>query len=86
MAQQKTTYTLADILGAPISEQEALNFIRQNTDEDSFRTYNLMDNAYREKLLHFIMGETGLSHRFYGKKSRSLPSFQSLYSQQTFFF
>ena len=61
MAQQKTTYTLADILGAPISEQEALNFIRQNTDEDSFRTYNLMDNAYREKLLHFIMGENGLA-------------------------
>ena len=61
MAQQKATYTLADILGAPISEQEALDFIRQNTDENSFRTFNLMDNAYREKLLHFIMGENGLA-------------------------
>ena len=61
MAQQKAAYTLADILGAPISEQEALNFIRQNTNEDSFRTFNLMDNAYRDKLLHFIMGENGLA-------------------------
>ena len=61
MAQQKAAYTLADILGTPISKQEALDFIRQNTDEDSFRTFNLMDNAYRDKLLHFIMGENGLA-------------------------
>ena len=54
-------YTLSDILGAPISKQEALTLIKQNTDSDTFRAFNLMDDAYREKLLRFIMGKNGLA-------------------------
>ena len=54
-------YTLSDILGAPISKHEALTLIKQNTDSDTFRAFNLMDDAYREKLLRFIMGKNGLA-------------------------
>ena len=61
MAHEKITYTLSDILGTPISEKEAIDFIQQNTDEDSFHTFNIMDEFYRKKLLHFIMGKNGLA-------------------------
>ena len=34
MAVKNTSYTLADILGEPITEQEALALIKQATDSD----------------------------------------------------
>lgn len=58
---EKKTYTLSDVLGAPITKQEAFALIRKNTDGESFEKFNLMDDAYREKLLRFIMGKTGLA-------------------------
>ena len=61
MTKQQTTYTLADILGTPLSEEQALSFLRENTDKASLHTFHIMDEAYRKKLLHFIMGENGLA-------------------------
>ena len=41
MAETKKLYTLADILGEPITEQEAQNLIRKetNSDEQTFQNY-----------------------------------------------
>ena len=49
-------YTLADILGEPITEQEAQNLIRKetNSDEQTFQNYVNLNETYRNKLLHFI--------------------------------
>ena len=57
----KKNYTLSDILGAPISKHEARTLIKQNTDSHTFRAFNLMDDAYREKLLRFIMGKNTIN-------------------------
>lgn len=63
MAETKKLYTLADILGEPITEQEAQNLIRKetNSDEQTFQNYVNLNETYRNKLLHFIMGKNGLS-------------------------
>ena len=61
MAVKNTSYTLADILGEPITEQEALALIKQATDSDTFRSFNIMEEACRRKLLQFLMGKSGLS-------------------------
>ena len=63
MAEKKNLYTLADILGEPITEQEAQNLIRKETysDEQTFQNYVNLNETYRNKLLHFIMGKNGLS-------------------------
>ena len=61
MAVKSTSYTLADILGDPITEQEALALIKQATDSDTFRSFNIMEEACRRKLLQFLMGKSGLS-------------------------
>ena len=45
MAVKNTSYTLADILGEPITEQEALALIKQATDSDTFRSFNIMEEA-----------------------------------------
>ena len=42
MAVKNTSYTLADILGEPITEQEALALIKQATDSDTFRSFNII--------------------------------------------
>ena len=64
MAETKKLYTLADILGEPITEQEAQNLIRKetNSDEQTFQNYVNLNETYRNKLLHFIMGKNGLCH------------------------
>lgn len=61
--RKKKLYTLADILGEPITEQEAQNLIRKETysDEQTFQNYVNLNETYRNKLLHFIMGKNGLS-------------------------
>ena len=61
MAETKKLYTLADILGEPITEQEAQNLIRKetNSDEQTFQNYVNLNETYRNKLLHFIMGKNG---------------------------
>lgn len=63
MAETKKLYTLADILGEPLTEQEAQNLIRKetNSDEQTFQNYVNLNETYRNKLLHFIMGKNGLS-------------------------
>ena len=61
MAVKNTSSTLADILGEPITEQEALALIKQTTDSDTFRSFNIMEEACRRKLLQFLMGKSGLS-------------------------
>ena len=63
MAETKKLYTLADILGEPITEQEAQNLIRKetNSDEQTFQNYVNLNETYRNKLLHFTMGKNGLS-------------------------
>ena len=61
MVVKNTSYTLADILGEPITEQEALALIKQATDSDTFRSFNIMEEACRRKLLQFLMGKSGLS-------------------------
>lgn len=57
----KKIYTLSDILGTAITKAEAISLIKEETDADTFRKFNLMDDAYREKLLRFIMGKNGLA-------------------------
>ena len=57
----KKIYTLSDILGTTITKAEAISLIKEETDADTFRKFNLMDDAYREKLLRFIMGKNGLA-------------------------
>ena len=56
MAETKKLYTLADILGEPITEQEAQNLIRKetNSDEQTFQNYVNLNETYRNKLLHFV--------------------------------
>ena len=61
MVSKKHNYTLADILGAPRTKQDALSFIRQNTTTDTLEAFNLMDKMYQKKLLHFIQGNSGLA-------------------------
>lgn len=61
MATERNTYTLVDILGEPLTRQEALSFIHQNTDEDDFQLFQQFDDLYRDKLLKFIMGKNGLA-------------------------
>lgn len=56
----KKNYTLSDILGAPMTRSEALTFIKDQTDNHTIQTFNLMKDAYREKLLRFIMGKMDL--------------------------
>lgn len=51
----KKNYTLPDILGVPMSKAKALSFIKNETDSESFQIFNLMKDAYRERLLKFIM-------------------------------
>ena len=57
----KKIYTLSDILGTVITKAEAISLIKEETDADTFRKFSLMDDAYREKLLRFIMGKNGLA-------------------------
>lgn len=57
----KKIYTLSDILGTAITKAEAISLIKEETDADTFRKFSLMDDAYREKLLRFIMGKNGLA-------------------------
>ena len=57
----KKNYTLSDILGAPMTRSEALTFIKDQTDGHTIQTFNLMKDAYREKLIRFIMGKNGLA-------------------------
>lgn len=57
----KKNYTLPDILGDPMTKAEALSFIKNETDSESFQIFNLMKDAYRERLLKFIMVKNGLS-------------------------
>lgn len=49
MAETKKLYTLADILGEPITEQEAQNLIRKetNSDEQTFQNYVNLNETYR---------------------------------------
>ena len=54
-------YTLTDILGAPLSEQEAVSLVSKNTSPNTFRSFNIMKEVYRRKLLQFLMGKRGLS-------------------------
>lgn len=61
MATERNNYTLVDILGEPLTRQEALSFIQQNTDEEDFQLFQQFDNLYRDKLLRFIMGKNGLA-------------------------
>ena len=58
---EKKIYTLSDILGTAITKAEAISLIKEETDADTFRKFSLMDDAYREKLLRFIMGKNGLA-------------------------
>lgn len=61
MATNRNSYTLTDILGEPLTKQEALAYVRTNTDATTYQRFIQMDVAYREKLLRFIMGKNGLS-------------------------
>lgn len=55
---QKTTFTIADILGKPLSEEEAYDLLR--SDLESYRTYLTFPEEERQKLLSFVMGKRGL--------------------------
>ena len=63
MAVKKSTapYSLADILGTPLSEQEAVSLVSKTTSPDTFHNFNIMEESYRQKLLQFLMGKRGLS-------------------------
>lgn len=50
MATNRNSYTLTDILGEPLTKQEALAYVRTNTDETTYQRFIQMDVAYREKL------------------------------------
>ena len=75
MAETKKLYTLADILGEPITEQEAQNLIRKetNSDEQTFQNYVNLNETYRNKLLHFIMGKNGLSDYSFLRRHLCIP-------------
>ena len=63
MAVKKSTapYSLADILGTPLSEQEAVSLVSKTTSPDTFHNFNIMEESYRQKLLQFLRGKRGLS-------------------------
>ena len=63
MAVKKSTapYSLADILGTPLSEQDAVSLVSKSTSPDTFHNFNIMEESYRQKLLQFLRGKRGLS-------------------------
>ena len=63
MAVKKSTapYSLADILGTPLSEQDAVSLVSKSTSPDTFHNFNIMEESYRQRLLQFLMGKRGLS-------------------------
>lgn len=52
-------YSLADILGSPISEAEAQAMIEK--DNNSYLAFQKFDKVSQDKLLNFIMGKRGLA-------------------------